>query len=263
MKRKITINTNRSLVFALIASVLFSISIAGCKKKEYPLVPLSNTLNITQYIESNPSQFSLFDQVLQRTGFDGFLGAYGSYTIFVPSNSAITLYLKNRNAASVSDVNVDTLKDLVRYHVILNDTISTLYFVDGKLRSPTFLGQYLTSSVANINGESSYQINKQALVTQSNIYLGNGVMHVIDHVLRPATLTLAQTIAANPKYSIFTQALKATGFYDTLNVSANLNPNKLRNYFTVFAQTDSDYAANGIANYTALAKKYGTTTNPL
>jgi len=251
------------LVFALIASVLFSISIAGCKKKEYPLVPLSNTLNITQYIESNPSQFSLFDQVLQRTGFDGFLGAYGSYTIFVPSNSAITLYLKNRNAASVSDVNVDTLKDLVRYHVILNDTISTLYFVDGKLRSPTFLGQYLTSSVANINGESSYQINKQALVTQSNIYLGNGVMHVIDHVLRPATLTLAQTIAANPKYSIFTQALKATGFYDTLNVSANLNPNKLRNYFTVFAQTDSDYAANGIASYMALAKKYGTTTNPL
>lgn len=251
------------MVFALIASVLFSISIAGCKKKEYPLVPLSNTLNITQYIESNPSQFSLFDQVLQRTGFDGFLGAYGSYTIFVPSNSAITLYLKNRNAASVSDVNVDTLKDLVRYHVILNDTISTLYFVDGKLRSPTFLGQYLTSSVANINGESSYQINKQALVTQSNIYLGNGVMHVIDHVLRPATLTLAQTIAANPKYSIFTQALKATGFYDTLNVSANLNPNKLRNYFTVFAQTDSDYAANGIASYMALAKKYGTTTNPL
>jgi len=261
MKRKITLN--KGYFWSLLIGLFLATGFAGCQKKEYPLVPLNNTLNITSYIEANLSQFSLWDQVLQRTGYDGFLGAYGSYTVFVPSNSAVTLYLKSKGASAVGDINVDTLKDLVRYHVILNDTISTLYFIDGKLRSPTFLGQYLTSSVANVGGESSYQINKQALITQSNIYLGNGVMHVIDHVLHPATLTLAQTIAANPKYSIFTQALKATGFYDTINVAANANPNKARNYFTVFAQSDSDYAANGIANYTALAAKYATTSTPL
>jgi len=104
----------------------------GCKKVQYPLVPLNQTLNITSYLEANPSQFSLFDQILQRTGYDGFLNAYGAYTVFVPNNDAINLYLKSRGKTLVSDINVDTLKDLVRFHVILGDTITSTYFVDGK-----------------------------------------------------------------------------------------------------------------------------------
>ncbi len=238
-------------------------TLSGCKKTEYPLVPLNQTLNITSYLEANPSQFSLFDQILQRTGYDGFLNAYGAYTVFAPNNDAINLYLKSRGKTSVSDINVDTLKDLVRFHVILADTITSTYFVDGKLRSPTFLGQYLTTSVTSDGVVSSYSVNKQAKVLQTNIILGNGIMHVVDHVLSPATLTLAQLIDANPKYKIFSAALKATGFYDTLNVSANANPNKLRNYFTVFDQTDSVYGTMGITTVAQLQAKYGTTNNPL
>jgi len=237
--------------------------LAGCKKTEYPLVSLNTTLNITPYLEANPTQFSLFTQILQRTGYDGFLGAYGAYTVFAPNNAAVTLYLKSKNAASVNDINIDTLKNLVQFHVILGDTISTTYFIDGKLRTPTYLGQFLTTSVINVNGVSSYSVNKQALIVQSNIFLGNGVMHVIDHVLKPATLTLAQTIDANPKYKIFDAALKATGFYDTINVDARVNPNKLRNNFTVFAQSDSLYNTLGIHSVTDLQTKYGTTSTPL
>jgi len=237
-------------------------SLSSCKKAQYPLVSLNTTLNITSYIEANPAQFSLFDQILQRTGYDGFLGAYGAYTVFAPNNDAVTLYLKSKNAASVNDINIDTLKDLVKYHVIVNDTISTTYFIDGKLRTPTFLGQYLTTSVVNVDGVSSYSINKQALIVRSNITLGNGVLHVIDHVLKPATLTLAQTLDANPKYKIFTAALKLTKFYDTINVAALTNPNKLRNYFTVFAQTDSLYKTLNINSLADLQALYATTTNP-
>jgi uncharacterized surface protein with fasciclin (FAS1) repeats len=249
----------------LVLAICFAILafLPGCKKMQYPLVALNKTLNITSYLEANPSQFSLFDQILQRTGYDGFLDAYGAYTVFAPNNDAVTLYLKSRGKTSVADINVDTLKNLVRFHVILNDTISTTYFVDGKLRSPTFLGQYLTSSVINDNGVSSYSINKQATVLQTNIILGNGIMHVIDHVLSPATKTLAQLIDGNLKYQLFSAALKATGFYDTLNVDANTNPNKLRNYFTVFAQTDSDYNAMGITTLKQLHDRYATATTSL
>ena len=253
---------NRFLWVLALSCVIIT-SLQGCKKTQYPLVPLNQTLNITSYLEANPSQFSLFDQILQRTGYDGFLNAYGAYTIFAPNNDAVNLYLKSRGKTSVNDINVDTLKDLVRYHVILGDTISSTYFVDGKIRSPTFLGQYLTTSVINDGTVSSYSINKQAKVLQTNITLGNGVMHVIDHVLAPATQTLAQIIDANPKYKIFSAALKATGFYDTLNVAANSNPNKSRNYFTVFAQTDSVYATMGITTLAQLQAKYATTNNVL
>ncbi|OCX51694.1 hypothetical protein BEL04_16900 [Mucilaginibacter sp. PPCGB 2223] len=253
---------NRGL---FITAFCFSIiaGLAGCKKMQYPLVPINKTLNITSYLEANPTQFSLFDQILQRTGYDGFLNAYGSYTVFVPNNDAVNLYLKSKGKTSVNDINVDTLKDLVKFHVILGDTITSTYFVDGKLRSPTFLQQYLSSSVVNDGGTSSFFINKQAKVLQTNIILGNGIMHVIDHVLSPATQTLAQIIDANPKYKIFSAALKATGFYDTLNVSGVVNPNKARNYFTVFAQTDSVYAVMGITTVAQLQAKYATSTNSL
>jgi len=236
--------------------------LSSCKKVQYPIVSLNQTLNITSYLEANPSQFSLFDQILQRTGFDGFLDAYGTYTVFAPNNSAVTLYLKSRGKTSVNDINIDTLKDLVRFHVILGDTITSPLFVDGKLRTPTFLGQFLTSSVINADGVSSYSINKQATVLQTNIILGNGVMHVIDHVLSPATQTLAQLIDGNPKYAIFSAALKATGYYDTLNVPTKLITTG-HNVFTVFAQTDSDYKAIGINTVADLQAKYATTTTPL
>lgn len=235
----------------------------GCKKTEYPLVSLNKTLNITSYLEANPSQFSMFDQILQRTGYDGFLNAYGAYTVFAPNNDAVNLYLKSRGKTAVNDINIDTLKNLVKYHVILNDTISSTYFVDGKLRSPTYLQQYLTTSVITDGGVSSYSVNKQAKILQTNIILGNGIMHAIDHVLSPATLTLAQLIDANPKYKIFSAALKATSFYDTLNVDATINPNKTRNFFTVFAQTDSVYGTMGITTVAQLQAKYATTTNSL
>jgi uncharacterized surface protein with fasciclin (FAS1) repeats len=237
--------------------------LSSCKKTVYPIL-VNGQLNITSYIESDLAHFSLFDQILQRTGYDGFLQAYGAYTIFVPNDDAVKLYMKSKGKNAIADFNVDSLKDLVRYHVIQNDTIGTTNFIDGKLRTPTLLTQYLTTGAVNVNGVSSYIVNGQALILQSNIACGNGVLHVIDHVLQPASATLAQLISNNPKYSIFTQALKATGYYDTLNVAAKNNPNSNRAYFTVFAQTDSVYQAIGIPNYAALVTKYSTLgSNPL
>jgi len=259
MKRNLM---NGKLVFFMSICLVAAASLSSCKKTEYPIVSINQTLNITPYIDATAS-LSLFDQILQKTGYDGFLGAYGSYTVFAPNNDAVNLYLKSRGKTSINDINIDTLKNLVRFHVILGDTITTTNFIDGKIRTPTFLGQFLTSSVVTADGASSYSINKQALVVQSNIILGNGVLHIIDHVLAPATQTLAQLLDANPKYSIFDAGLKATGFFDTLNVAANVNPNTLRNYFTVFAQSDSDYNALGFSNLAALEVKYGATSNPL
>jgi len=251
--------------FLVIISLCFiaGLYLTGCKKTVYPIL-VNGQLNITSYIENDPTDFSLFDQILQKTGYDGFLQAYGEYTIFVPNNNAVTLYMKSKGKTSIDQFNVDSLKNLVRYHVIQNDTINTVYFIDGKIRTPTMFNQYLTSGVVNVNGASSYIVNGQALILQSNISLGNGVMHVIDHVLQPATSTIAQLIDLNSKYTIFDAALKATGLYDTLNVPANVATNQSRAYFTVFAEPDSVYQSIGIPSFAALQLKYSAPgSNPL
>ena len=259
--KKILIKTK--VLWMLALSFASAVYFTGCKKTVYPIL-VNNQLNITGFIENDPTRFSLFDQILQRTGYDGFLQAYGAYTVFVPTNDAITTYMKLKGKSSINDFNVDSLKDFVKYHVVMNDTISTAFFIDGKLRTPTMFNQYITTGVVNIDGVSSYLINGQAVLIQSNVACGNGIVQVIDHVLQPATKTLAQLIDGNPKYTIFDQALKATGFYDTLNVAAKDNPNQNRNYFTVFAESDSVYQSVGIANFAALQAKYSTLgSNPL
>jgi uncharacterized surface protein with fasciclin (FAS1) repeats len=253
-------NTGKNWLFATLAlGIAMLIGFNSCKKTVYPLL-VNGGQNITEYIEANPTQFSLFDQILEKTGYNGFLGAYGGYTVFAPNNDAVTLYLKALGKSSVDQVDVNVLKDMVKFHVI-QDTLATGNFTDGKLPTPTLYGQFLTTGATNINGVSSYTVNKQALILQTNLRFGNGIVHVIDHVLIPATLTTAQLIDANPKYSIFSQALKATGYYDTLNVPALTNTNANRKYFTVLVQSDSVFAANGIASYAALKAKYSFTGN--
>jgi uncharacterized surface protein with fasciclin (FAS1) repeats len=163
--KKISTKSKLLLVIAFCFTTSFYLS--SCKKTVYPLL-VNNLLNITGYIESDPTNLSLFDQILQKTGYDGFLQAYGAYTIFVPNDDAIRLYMKSKGKSSINDFNVDSLKKLVLYHVIKDDTISTTFFIDGKLRTQTMLSQYLTTSAVNVNGTTSYLVNGQALLVKSN-----------------------------------------------------------------------------------------------
>jgi uncharacterized surface protein with fasciclin (FAS1) repeats len=97
-------------------------------------------------------------------------------------------------------------------------------------------------------------------VQQVNLKTGNGYLHTIDHVLLPATKTIAQLISENPEFSIFKQALVATGFYDTLNTINTIDTT--RRWLTVFAETNSALADSGINSYNALYAKYCKTGNP-
>jgi uncharacterized surface protein with fasciclin (FAS1) repeats len=255
-----------TLTYVLAVCILAISYLSSCKKTVYPLL-VNPGLNIAGYFEAN-AQFSLFDQILEKTGYAGFLGAYGAYTVFAPNNDAVNLYLKSMGKTTVDQVNIDTLKDMVKFHII-QDTITTGGFKDGKLATPTIYGQYITTGAVNIGGVSSYIVNQQALVLQSNILLGNGIVHAIDHVLRPAKFTIAQLLEKNTKYSIFYQALRATTFYDTLNVAPANATNKARPYLTVLAVSDSVFNTIGITSYNSQADithslkyKYSNTGNP-
>lgn len=245
-----------SLILLAVCGVSM-VYVQSCKKEEYTISTTAD-VNIVGYLDKQPDSFSLFRQILDRTGTAAFLNAYGSYTCFAPTNSGVRQYLKDIGAASVEAVNVDTLKDLVRFH-LLEDTISTGTFTDGKMPVPTMLGQYLITGVASKNDVSSYWINRQAFVLQSNVRVGNGIVHVIDNVLRAAKNSIAAQIEGKPEFGIFVQALKETGYYDLLNtVQAGTN----RDWITVLAETNQSLADSGILSYAELKARYSQTGNP-
>ena len=250
MKKKLT---SQKLAYLVILSAIVFFVINACNKVQLTQTTTED-VNVTGYLEKYPDQFSLFSQILDRSGTKGYLGAYGKYTVFTPNNAAITAWLKSINKTGIDQMTPEELKDVVRFHV-LADTVATSRFTDGKLPQLTLYGQYLQTGVVFRAGASNYVINKTANVLTSNVRTGNGIIHVLDQVLVPATKTLAQTIESNDRYKIFTEALKATGFYDSLNyVQANV-PDTTRRFQTVILESDSALNAAGFANYAALAAR--------
>ena len=256
MKKILTLNQLNGLLISL----LLLTGIWGCRKEKL-VYQTTSDVNITSYLEKYPATFSEFRKILDITGNASYLNALGAYTLFAPTNDAINQYLKDLGKTSVDQVDVQVLKDMVRFH-LLSDTIRSSQFTDGKLSSLTMLGQYLITGAKNVAGVTKIVINRQANVIQSDISVGNGIIHSIDHVLTPAKYTVAQLIENDPRYSIFTQLIKATGFYDTLNILPDNNPNTKQKYLTVLAESDSVLKVAGFNDYNSLKAKYSNTGDP-
>jgi len=249
---------NISKITFIAVSMICIAYISGCHKVKIVTATTSD-LNIYPYLKGNPTQFSEWAKIVDKSGYAGFLTAYGAYTMFAPTNDAVHLYLTDVNKASVDLFTQAEAKDIVTFHLI-EDTLTTNQFKDGKLPTVTMYGQYLVSGVTNTNGVSTITINRQALIAQGNIRAGNGYIHALDRVLKPATKSSAQLISDNPSLSIFKQALVATGFYDTLNNVSTASPKR---WYTVLAETNQALADSGFATYNALRARLSNTGNPL
>lgn len=247
---------NNTQVYIVIALLMMA-SFSNCKKIEI-VESTTSDVNIYDYLKARPDKYSSLVQVIEKSGNAGFLNAYGSYTLFAPTNEAFALYLKEINK-QIDQITEAEAKNIVKFH-LLEDTLTTSSFKDGKLPLVTMYGQYLVTSYAATGGSSGFTINRQAVVTQTNIKTGNGFIHAIDHVLKPAVKSLAQLISENPDFSIFNQALIATGYNDTLGVINTTNPD--RRWLTLLAETNQALRDSGITSYSALAAKYSNTGNP-
>jgi uncharacterized surface protein with fasciclin (FAS1) repeats len=250
----------KNIVNPIIAVVFITMLgfFSRCKKIDIVQTTTSD-VNIYDYLKQRPDKFSSLVSVIDKSGYAGFLNAYGSYTIFAPTNEAVTLYLGEINK-TIAQLTENEAKDIVKFH-LFEDTLTTSSFKDGKLPLVTMYGQYLVTSIDITGGVSSFNINRQALVKEANIRTGNGFIHSIDHVLKPASKSLAQLISDNPDFSIFKQALVETGYYDTLNTINLTNPD--RRWLTVLAETNQALLDSGFTNYAALKTRYSNTGNPM
>lgn len=247
-----------STAVTVMAGLLIMFCANSCKKIKYVEATTSD-LNIYGYLKSNPDKYASITQIVEKSGYSGFLNAYGSYTMFVPTDSAVKIYLAEVNK-TLSALTEAEAQDIVKFH-LLEDTLRTNVFKDGKLPTITMYGQFLITSVINKAGVSSIEVNRQGVITEPNIRTGNGIIHQIDRVLKPASKSVAQLIADDSKYSIFKEALIATGYYDTLNTISGSGAS--RRWFTVLAETNQALQDSGIASFAALRAKYSNTGNPL
>ena len=241
-------------VITLIAA-LFS----NCKKTAL-VETTTQDKNILEYLQKDSLQrFTKLVAIIEKTGYSSAMNTYSTYTLFAPTDDAIDAYLKQKNVASIDQIKEADLKAMIQFH-LLEEQVQTSEFTDGKLPSVTMLGQFLITGVVNEGGVSSFRINRQANVTQPNVVTGNGIIHVIDNVLTPSAYTVAKLLEQSADYSIFTEALKETGYYDSLNSATNTDGTQ--RWITLIAETNQALSDSGIVSYAALKAKYCNTGNP-
>ena len=134
-------------------------------------------------IISSEEDLSTLTSALERTGLSSTLANGGPYTIFAPTNAAFELLLEELEIESLDEVPTDQLTQILQYHVVVGQTFST-ELEAGSVN--TLLDEDFTVAFSNaivladdVNG------NDNAVVVAGNLLGTNGVVHVIDRVLRP------------------------------------------------------------------------------
>ena len=239
---------------------------------------------IEDYLANRSEQFSSFNYILGRIGYDKILSAYGTYTCFAPNNDAVTQYIDSlyadetnkdlphngMTARGLEGLTDSLCQDIALFH-LLNTKVLGVNMGNG-MTIKTLLGRDINTSIDSISGQ--VVISRAALVTSMDNELENGVLHEINHVITRSNLLVSGEMESHPDlFTLFSQALKVTGLADSLTLQQKVDirevtnettywvPEKCELGYTVFAETDEVFKANGINNIDDMAayaaKQYG------
>lgn len=227
---------------------------------------------VGQYIKNRPDRFSEFAQLLETTGVMGLLNAYGDYTCFLPDNEAMMRFYKSKEKNSLDDFTADELKKIAYDHIIKDYAITTEDFVEGFLNKQTMSGRYIDIGISTGDNGLLYTINTFSQITERDIEAHNGVVHAISEVVSPTENTLVEAISNDDNFSLFYEALIATGLDKKISLIkdesyvpdpewvAIENANTVYNYarvriprerkygFTALMESNATYARFGINN---------------
>lgn len=229
---------------------------------------------VGSFLEKHEEVYSDFIYILQRSGEFSLMKAYGEYTCFAPTNEAVERFLVVQDSiwneslkpgakrviwTGVTSPVLEELSDsmcaiIAGTHIVpqklltmdldgsdvlrfknLNDRFLTVgYDVDENLRSQLF-----------ING---------ALMIVSDEEVENGVVHTMADVVSPSANMVPTQIADTPFLSLFSEALKVTGWENRMQEYEDMtyiqmtekHPSHRYMGYTAFCEPDEVYASYGI-----------------
>ncbi len=225
-----------SFATVLMAGLLF---FASCKKNTVDPDPSTVPLKSIIDLLGSDADFSIFFNAINKANLTSTLAA-GSFTVFAPNNAAFKSY--GLDSAKVVNMDPTMLANLIKYHII-SSALKTKDFPVGVNTEITTLGgkAYITNYTYGklSDGTSvSYGIALNGVRSDfPDIMATNGVVHRVDAVNMPLTSDLLTIVQANPKFSLFLQALNKAGLTSVLS-----SPGPI----TIFAPTNDAFAKYNI-----------------
>ena len=187
---------------------------------------------MADHFENDPDQFSdyltLLDMVhpskKSESTVHQLLKARGNYTCFAPTNKAIRFYLDSLyqdGLLPTSDISV--LRDSIHYaqDIVFNSIIdhgnnlsyASTDFNEGALSKTNMNDRYVNITYGNDSlGTVLIYVNARSTITEKDIEVENGYIHVIDKVLSPSTATVADLVITTENTQFFGRLLVETGW---------------------------------------------------
>jgi uncharacterized surface protein with fasciclin (FAS1) repeats len=179
---------------------------------------------VTTAVEAG--SFKTLAAALQAGGLVEALQGKGPFTVFAPTDEAFAKLPKGTVETLLKPENKALLVDILKYHVV-SGKVTARDVV--KLTSADALnGQRLSILVE----EGTVEV-AGATVIKADVMASNGVIHVIDTVMMPATKSLVGVAAEAGSFRTLLAAAKAAGLAETLDKQGP---------FTIFAPTDEAFA---------------------
>jgi len=176
------------------------------------------TIHIVDSVLTIPTNDTITALATDLTAFVGGLNLSGmtsnvtsspDVTIFAPSNAAFEAI-----GSLAGNLSAQDLGNILDYHVVPGSIIYSTGFANGTLRAAN--GEEIHVEVAN-NGDVFVN---SAKITQPDVLVSNGVLHIVDNVLNPQNTTAAPNPTATAGAPAFTGATSAVEVPFTTGISA-------------------------------------------
>ncbi len=258
-----------SILFKTFALALTMAFVGACSNDDDnpPMVDMSTTIVDLAVATDDLSNLVA---ALQRANLVSALEAEGQFTVFAPTNAAFEAFLVANNFATLEDVPVDILTQVLLNHVVEGEFFSTAL-------STSYVSSLSTAGPGGANlslfidTSNSVTINGISDVVTPDVDADNGVVHIVDAVI--GLPNIVDHAVANGDLSSLVGALTDGGnttFTDLLSddstdftVFAPVN-----SAFTAFENPDGNELANILSNHvvvgaaafsTGLSNSYVTT----
>lgn len=212
------------VAFAVLAALAMGISITSCVDNDADdnnqNFYTAKKFSAAQFLENNPERYSMFKEILSKANCFNMLATYGDYTLFAPTNDAVSLYLKERGYKQVSEIPSNVCDTIAYAHIVQENVTWTSEQTNGLLGKPNMNDRFLElscdSDKTGDNISFVVYVNKRSKLIQRDDTVTNGVVHTIDRLIVESQKTIGDLIMSNPKTQIFAEALRRTGFRDSL-----------------------------------------------
>ena len=190
-------------------------------------------------IAAEDGRFNTLIAAVTAAGLAETLSSEGEYTVFAPTDDAFSALPEGTVEALLEDPE-GALKDILLYHV-LGSVVPAADVVNYD-SAVTLQGEPV--AIAVVDGQ--VMLNDSATVIITDIEASNGIIHVIDAVILPPSMSeaadddmmdeksIAEIAVEDGNFTTLVAALDAAGLVETMSSEGEL---------TVFAPTDDAFAA--------------------